>query len=240
MSLETNGTSSGIVLTHTGIKAILLWVRLTSPSATAKTWCRWSDETVQDKQNHVLRTNTAVTTNNYLRMQSTPGTQTNSDLGAGYTGVWANMWGIDDGAGLMTIGLRLENVGTYTTFTKSYTTPSDVNSFSALYDGANGVDFTDNPSRVTSIFAWSTAPTQAQLFLQSKTKELLFPTGILTNLRCNVGDTIGVDQSGAGNNWTVTGSGLSLVSNEPIMAVSEVPIALYAHQRVARNTNLCR
>jgi hypothetical protein len=222
MSLQTSGGSSGITLTLTGIKALSGWFRITAPSATAKTWWRWSDETVQDKQNHMLRTNTAITANNYVKMQSTPGTLSNNDLGAGFSNVWVHLYAFDDAAGNTKIGIRLDRTVTHTTFTKTYTTPSDMNSFSALFDGANGVDFSDANSRVSALMAWSTPPSETILARQAYSKGPLVTSGLVSLLRCNLGDTIGTDQSGAGNNWTLTGSGgLSLVQEEPFDLIGQ-------------------
>lgn len=89
--------------------------------------------------------------------------------------------------------------------------------------------------RVTAYKEWatSTALTPAQILAESSQNAPIVATGLVNYLPCDAGHTIGVDQSGGGNNWSVTGT-ITTNADEPNMALPAAVVpAIFSPRRRA-------
>lgn len=212
MSVLTSG-GSGLTLTLTHLSGCA-WGIIPNVTGTAQTGLRSSDETVSDRGNVNYRAFNAIAASPYARLEGNAG-QSNNALGAGFTNNWAFSAYVWD-SGTLRFFYRLVAGTTLTQLTTTYTTASaNFNVMSVLWDGANSADPVNSGGRVTSVKQWSTVLTQAQLLAESYQRAPVVTAGLTSYLSCQVGSTIGQDQSGNGNNWAIHGSGLSLDSNEP-------------------------
>lgn len=62
--------------------------------------------------------------------------------------------------------------------------------------------------------------TLAQILAESTQKAPKVALGLVNYLPCDVGHTIGADQSTHGNDWTITTAGITINADEPIMTLS--------------------
>ncbi len=104
----------------------------------------------------------------------------------------------------------------------SDTNISTVNQFFLVGTGGGST----NHKRFTAYKEWSTsaALTPDQIFAESQQNAPIVTTGLTNYLQCDAGHTIGHDQSAAAQNWTVTGTTLTISTDEPNMLVSRIEI----------------
>lgn len=81
--------------------------------------------------------------------------------------------------------------------------------------------FNANHKRLSSYKEWTNANdlTVAQIFAESIQSAPIKTTNNLNWLSCAVGSTVGTDQSAASQNWTVSGTTITLNADEPVMSL---------------------
>lgn len=85
--------------------------------------------------------------------------------------------------------------------------------------------------RLTAYKEWQldTALTSTQIFAESTQNAPIVVTGLTNYLQCDAGHSVGVDQSGLGNDWTVVGT-FTTNADEPNMLVSSNAVIIPLQQ----------
>lgn len=130
---------------------------------------------------------------------------------AAHMGIWVFLALSLSGTNLALYSCK-EGAVALTTRAALTTWPAAITQASLLFDTFIAAK---NGAKFTSVKVWSAPRSAAQLLAESHSRAPVDATNIYSYLGCAVGSTIGQDQSGNGNNWTITGAGLSLSPSEP-------------------------
>lgn len=102
--------------------------------------------------------------------------------------------------------VKLASSGSWTgpiTQTRDTWTPDNINISGSIVAGEADIDF---PLRVAKIVFWSAAKSAAAAQSEATVRDLVETSNAWFYNRCNAAATVGTDGSGAGNNFTVTGT----------------------------------
>lgn len=123
-----------------------------------------------------------------------------------------------DATNTITLYTRLEGATSLTTRVTRATYDEAVTLW-RVFAGRTGTANPKTGSMFTAIKGWSNDLTESEILAESAQKAPVVTTDIYTYISCDNGSTIGDDESGTGNDWTVTGGGLSTNATEPNMAL---------------------
>ena len=143
--------------------------------------------------------------------------------GSTFVAVWvafAIVW--DDPTDTLTTFLRKEGESTWTAAANRSGTFNSACTLLRVFESTGLGDQAQANCRVTLLAVFSEARNQSQTLAQSASTTIVDSTNLYSFCSCATGTTIGQDTSGNGRDWTTSGAGLTLNSDEPSIALPAV------------------